>query len=426
MRNYKLLTMQEQQFLFDRRSLAQVDSGVIIRGAMKPMIRAIVVIVWTELVLCGAQSLAQVSAANGAQSIFQVVATPNENFDNNLQAASASSPTDIWAVGESTIHYNGTKWTAYEAPMISGNFTGFLGGVVDISPTVAWAAGTINIGEANPGQVIEFWNGTKWSVYPGPTFAAGDQPSLYGMTSTSANDIWAVGSLLSNADNQIFALFEHWDGTNWQASTVGAGVPFLQGTYADAKNDAWAVGYNAEIIDENVTLAMHWNGTNWTQVSTPNTGEGDNELNGVVALSPDNVWAVGDSTPGLTGQSATVTLVEHYNGKEWSIVPSPNVGPANQFQSNRLFGITGTAANDLWAFGSYFASDGSGHQMTLLLHWNGTDWKIVPSPNPTKSDFLSDLLWAGVEPSAGNVWIFGTEDVAPNEETLAIHSIMAK
>jgi len=77
---------------------------------------------------------------------------------------------------------------------------------------------------------------------------------------------------------------------------------------------------------------------------------------------------------------------------------------------------------NIYAFGSYFASDGSGHQMTLLLHWNGTSWMIVPSPDPTQGGFLSDLLFAGVTPSPGNIWIFGTEDEAPNSDTMAIHA----
>jgi hypothetical protein len=79
-------------------------------------------------------------------------------------------------------------------------------------------------------------------------------------------------------------------------------------------------------------------------------------------------------------------------------VSSPNVGPKSRSQSNRLFGLTANSANDIWAFGSYFASDGSGHQMTLLLHWDGTSWKIAPSPNPTKGNVLDDVLFAGVTP----------------------------
>jgi hypothetical protein len=101
-------------------------------------------------------------------SIFKVVATPNENQGNNaLVAASASSPKDIWAVGESTIHFDGTKWMAFPAPFIDG-VENFLTGVVDVSPTLAWAVG--NVIGGNPGQVIEQWDGKEWSVFPGPNF----------------------------------------------------------------------------------------------------------------------------------------------------------------------------------------------------------------------------------------------------------------
>jgi hypothetical protein len=104
-------------------------------------------------------------------------------------------------------------------------------------------------------------------------------------------------------------------------------------------------------------------------------------------------------------------------------VPSPNVGPNSVYQSNRLFGLTAYSSTDIWAFGSFFAADGSGHQSTLLLHWNGKTWTIAPSPDPTRGGFLSDLLFAGVVPSVGNVWIFGTEDEAPHSGTLTIHTM---
>jgi hypothetical protein len=362
------------------------------------------------------------SAQVDTSSIFHAIPTPNENFDNGLQAASASSPNDIWAVGQSTIHFDGTKWTAFPAPKIRGDNTGYLAGVVDISPTLAWAAGTINVGLGNPGQVIEQWNGTQWSEFPGPKFGSEDQPSIFAMTSTSANDIWAIGSLLVDQE-LLFFLFEHWNGTAWTATALESEDAFLMGASADAPNDAWAVGFNGPENDTSGTLAMHWNGTNWSQVATPNVGSGANQLNGVLALAPNDVWAVGFSTAIPPPQGApTLTLIEHFDGTAWSVVPSPNVGPNSGYQSNRLFGLTANSPNDVWAFGSYFAENGSEQQGTLLLHWDGSSWTVAPSPDPTKGGFVSDLLFAGVVPSPGNVWIFGTEDEAPNSGTLAIHA----
>ena len=78
---------------------------------------------------------------------------------------------------------------------------------------------------------------------------------------------------------------------------------------------------------------------------SPNVGKFP-AFNGVVALAPDNVWAVGSSSDVSDGP--TLTLIEHYDGSEWSVVPSPNVGPNSMFQSNRLFGITAVSPTDIW------------------------------------------------------------------------------
>jgi hypothetical protein len=352
-------------------------------------------------------------------SIFKVVPTPNENQTNNfLIAASASSPNDIWAVGESTIHFDGTKWTAFPAPFINGENTAFMQGVVDISPTLAWAVGNEDsAGEFQ--QFIEQWDGQQWSVFPGPNFPPNSQAVLFGMASTSANDVWAVGGF-ADAAGHPFNLFEHWDGTAWTATTIRVppNTESLLAVSADATNDAWAVGFKGV---NGETLAKHWDGSEWNEVATPNVGKGTNRLEGVLALSPNNVWAVGYFTPPKGDMEPKHTLILHWDGTSWKVVPSPNVGPKTHGPSNRLFGLTANSAHDIWAFGCHFAAGGSGQFRTLVLHWDGTSWKIVPSPNPTKG-FVGDVLFSGVVPSPGNLWIFGSEHEAPNAETLAIHT----
>ncbi|MGA2133704.1 MAG: hypothetical protein ABSH50_15535 [Bryobacteraceae bacterium] len=373
-------------------------------------------------VLCLAACAAVASSAGS--SIFTVVKTPNENFNNGLNAISASSPSDIWAVGQSTIHYDGATWTAFQAPMINGDNTSELGGVYDVSPTEAWAVGTTGITLGNLQQVIEYWDGTAWSLFPGPTFASGDQPSLKAMAGISSTDIWAVGSLLSNGE--LFDLFEHWDGTAWTATALPAGG-FLLALSADATNDVWAVGFEGAENDNSGTFVMHYNGTSWKKVISPSVGSGANQFNGVLALAPNNVWAVGFSTPVPPPKEvARLTLIEHWDGTSWSIATSPNMGPNSIYESNVLYGITAVSSSDVWAFGSYFAASGSEHQMTLLQHWDGASWTIQPSPDPGASGaFLSDILFAGVCPAPGNVWIVGAEDHPPNDITMAIHSITA-
>jgi hypothetical protein len=399
--------------------------------------------VTTALLLAGMAGAFMPREAAG-QTNFQVVQTPNEYQNSQLQAVSASSANDIWAVGASAIHFDGTKWTAFP---VAGNINGscvsgvcissssLLSGVVDFSPTNAWAIGeqtALTVTEnplsfnSSTQAVIDQWNGSQWSIFPGPTFAAGDTPSLTGMTATSANDIWAVGSLLTDDGEILNFLFEHWDGTAWTATSLISGDAFLLGVSADATNDVWAVGFQGPENDTSHTLVMQYNGASWATVPSPSAGQGASQLNAVTALAPNNVWAVGFSTPvAPPKEAATLTLIEHWDGTSWTVVPSPNVGPNSEFQSNNLFGITAISSTDIWAFGSSFLANGSGNQQTLLMHWDGNAWSIAPSPNPTKGDFLDDILFAGVSPSPGDLWIVGSEDEAVTGggfKTLAIHS----
>src|SRR4051812_71682 len=55
---------------------------------------------------------------------------------------------------------------------------------------------------------------------------------------------------------------------------------------------------------------------------TPNPGS-CNQLAGVSALSRSNVWAVGSY---CTSNQIERSLVLHYNGTSWKVVNSPNIG----------------------------------------------------------------------------------------------------
>jgi len=62
---------------------------------------------------------------------------------------------------------------------------------------------------------------------------------------------------------------------------------------------------------------MRWNGTQWNVVSTPNASTQDNYLNGVVAVSPSQAWAIGNSN----SEGIISTLVEHLEEPIFSDVP---------------------------------------------------------------------------------------------------------
>jgi len=110
----------------------------------------------------------------------------------------------------------------------------------------------------------------------------------------------------------------------------------------------------------------------WSGLQPPSPGADANELSGVAVLSPCNAWTVGSLNNGGGQQQ---TLVEHWNGAAWTVVPSPDPGSAD----DGLAGVRAVSASDIWAVG---ADDNPGIEQTLIVHWNGHTWTQVTSPNP--------------------------------------------
>jgi hypothetical protein len=127
--------------------------------------------------------------ASAQTSIFQVVPTPNQNeFNNALNASSASSPNDIWAVGNTTIHFDGKRWKVFPAPGGTVDSPISLRGVLTFSPTLAWAGG----GGDDKGQIIDQWNGKKWERLQGLPFPPAWNPLVMTMSGTSTSDVWVT------------------------------------------------------------------------------------------------------------------------------------------------------------------------------------------------------------------------------------------
>ena len=61
----------------------------------------------------------------------------------------------------------------------------------------------------------------------------------------------------------------------------------------------------------------------WTFGQPPSPGSVDNELNGVAVLSACDAWAAGTTR---SGSGASQTLIEHWDGSSWTVVPSPSPG----------------------------------------------------------------------------------------------------
>src|SRR5262249_3479530 len=143
---------------------------------------------------------------------------------------------------------------------------------------------------------------------------------------------------------------------------------------ARAATDVWAVGdyYTGSWFQ---TLTEHWDGSTWSIVPSPSQATGDYSLGGVTALAANDVWAAGYDNINL---GTDQTLTEHWNGSSWSIVPSPNQGTL----TNSLEGVAAVSANDVWTAGyDYLSYASGGTTQTLTQHYN--DSCIAPTSTAT-------------------------------------------
>jgi hypothetical protein len=292
-----------------------------------------------------------------------------------LLATAALAPNDIWAVGgklsRQTLaeHFDGNSWQVVPTPS-PGSMSEFYG-VAGVASNDVWAVGNQNAG----GSVIQHWDGSSWTIIDSPGGA-----TLYAVTATASNDVWAVGS-----DQHQSALVEHWDGSSWSvvSSPAFTGVDSLgfASVSADASNDVWAVGFASTIRGAPFTgpAVLHFDGTSWTLINPQTQVDFTTVSGSITALSPTDVWAVGSVIEAYDDNgnvSDSRVAIEHWDGSQWQVVPSPDPRPGGQGIST-LSGVAAISPTDIWAVGF------PGSSNTLTEHWDGTTWSIIPSPNPT-------------------------------------------
>jgi hypothetical protein len=365
-----------------------------------------------------------VASATPAAVTCGAPAQPPRLGSDQLQGVSVVSACDAWAVGyrfaglagDVTIaeHWNGRRWKVVPTPNEPGATDSILVSVSAVSAIDVWAVGSTQ----NPySTLIEHWNGSAWNIVAGasvPCTGCNANSALSSVAARSPADAWAVGSYTDGTAD--LTLIEHWNGSVWQqvpspSPGVGVGgfpaVSRLSSVSAVSASNAWTVGsydipnvpYPGVAVDR--TLILHWNGRVWSKVASPNrktSGFDNNDLTGVSAHRGD-AWAVGYYFNARA--HAGRTLTEHWNGKKWTIVPSPNPPPA--YYPAALLGVTTISGSSAWAVGWWFHPNGA--QRTFLMHWNGRRWRQVASPNPGTQ--YNNELTAVAGTSCRNLWAVG-------------------
>ncbi len=259
----------------------------------------------------------------------------------------------------------------------------FLLAAATIATNNVWAVGYFDLSGSTSQEdtLVEHWNGSTWSIIPSPN--AGSANRLSAVSAIAANNIWAVGNFTIGGVSRT--LIERWNGSSWAivfSPNDGNADNVLTGVSAISGSDAWAVGY-VSINSMLRTLTMHWNGTVWSIVASANSSTSTSQLSAVKAVSSSDVWAAGSYFS--TSLHIVQTLVLHWDGTVWSIVASPNLGTSN----NALTKVDASSSTHVFFVGCY--TNGANGTQALALIWNGTGFVLTPPPSPGPNTVIEGI-----------------------------------
>jgi len=350
--------------------------------------------------------------------------TPTSTPDaGRLLSVSMVSSTDVWAVGQNAAETAGVFWHWTGVPGLGGGWnepqapvtsvTAFRS-VFMVSASEGWAVGTMLSGAPAGSSNIYHYYGGSWTAFPSPDilhtlrsvfmisptdgWAVGDSGIILHYTSgtwtgpvspgTTLNDLLSV-FMVSSLEGWAFGTqgsILHYSGGTWTALPVNlvptnpASGPYsfaFRSAYLNSATDGWAVG------DRGVIL--HWDGVNWGTVTSPTI----NSLNSIsfgpplAPISPDDGWAVGNSTPpinpltwiGPSSAYATEPTVIHWNGFVWT--KGVSIGT-----TNNLFSVFMLTSGDVWTVGGggNTTATCTAAPCPTILHYTGGSWNTVTPP----------------------------------------------
>lgn len=268
-------------------------------------------------------------------------------------------------------------WQQTSVPFEKGDITA----VAALDDKRAWAVGYNLKSYDEVEHVALRWDGAAWKQES--TMPAGVFPTA--LTVKAADDIWAAGSTLV-----------HWDGKAWTESRAAqdpAGRVMPEALASAPDGSVWSAGRAMGMgVKTGVPSIQSWDGTRWVRQKLPATGNG--EVNGIVALSKDDVWAVGTSYA-ADAESDQEPLALHFDGTSWTKAALPGTSS----HATWLSGLAAPSAQDLWAVGGRFTNAGD---QPYALHYDGNVWKRTATP-----DVPDGRLRAVGKAANGSVWAVG-------------------
>jgi hypothetical protein len=265
-----------------------------------------------------------------------------------------------------------------------------------ISHNVCTAVG----GAGGEGTLVERWDSARWSMQPTPHPT--DSEELFGVSCTSSTYCVGVGStdgFLPNGNAASWTLAEHWDGTRWTIQSTpnrpGALYNHLLRVSCTSNTACIAVGVAVGVAFDRA-LVERWNGRRWSIQPTPLPDGADADgLSDVTCTASTDCTAVGTYRMSVNPDIGGVPMAERWDGRRWSLQTVPQ--PVGQTYIN-LNGVSCSASAACTAVGDAEIDLPTGNviRLTLAEQWDGTRWTIQSTPNQpgAVSNGLADVSCA--------------------------------
>jgi hypothetical protein len=241
---------------------------------------------------------------------------------------------------------------------------------IEVTPTGgAWAGGNVDV-NGHPHSLIQHLTSTGWKTIPSPSGSAFNDSG--GVVASSNENVWMFGGA---------NLAARWDGKRWTKSTMTSGFS-ADGIVVLSPSNVWAVGGNA------YRYADHWNGKHWTKVTLAAAAR-------KIPGTANALW-----TTGRNGQQPTVM---HWGAAGWKVVKTPAFALPDPNAYGVFHDIDVISAKNIWAVGGFEWQCGEpGHDscnFPITLHWNGHAWtKTIAAEGVTSYDQVTS-------DGAGGVWM---------------------
>jgi hypothetical protein len=224
--------------------------------------------------------------------------------------------------------------------------------------------------------LAEVWKGKSWNLVPSPNPSASNN-FLNGVDCLSTNFCFAVGATVSPTQGGHVSLIEEWDGNKWSVVTSPNVNPATEGNYLNSISCASikfcvAVGeHQANDASAQGVLVEQWNGRTWQTASAPNPSDTSQFLGGVSCISETFCIAAGDYSLGPVTNFVTQTLIEQWNGTDWTTQASPS---PNSMHFNGLYSVSCGSSTTCLAVG-WYTPDGQS-AFGLVETWQSGVWSL--------------------------------------------------